>query len=161
MLTLVSGDVGHGGEDIGRVRGGTLNAVTVVDSTLASFRVDVEPLQVIVEINVSCTEVSSEEGSVRGEDSSNINAPSLAKRQTNTGKPLMEVRNNGAIQLVGDVLDSSVSLPLVSLSCFHSLTSPKNHATMYPKTMASFVSSSPGGAGIPVVAHKSPFHSSK
>ena len=39
-------------------------------------------------------------------------------------------------------------------------TSPRNQATRYPKTIASLVSWSSGGEGMPATFHKSLFHSS-
>lgn len=51
VLALVSSDMGYGGEDICCVCRTALYAVAVVDTSLASFCVAVEVLQVVVEIN--------------------------------------------------------------------------------------------------------------
>ncbi len=45
----------------------------MVDSSLSGFVVNVKVLQVVVEIDTSGTEVSSEQGSVGGEDSCDVN----------------------------------------------------------------------------------------
>jgi hypothetical protein len=59
MLALISGDMGHSGEDICTVCSTPFDAVAVVDATLSSFMIDVEVLQVVVEINGTCTEITT------------------------------------------------------------------------------------------------------
>jgi hypothetical protein len=51
MLALVCGDVGYGREDISGVRSGTLDAVTMVDTTLSCFSIAIKVLEVVVEID--------------------------------------------------------------------------------------------------------------
>jgi len=84
VLTLVGGNVRDGGKDIGGVRSSTLNTVSMVDTTLASFGVYIKPLQIVVEIYISGAEISSKESSVGREDRSHVNAPALAKRKGDT-----------------------------------------------------------------------------
>jgi hypothetical protein len=81
----------------------------------------------------------------------------LGQWNSDSGKPFVEVGNDGAARLISDELLASVFERTRLLA---KLTSPRNQATRYPKTMASFVSASPGGEGIPAVFHRSPFHSS-
>lgn len=50
MLTLVSCDVGNGGEDIAGMGGSSLDAVSMIDSALSSLGVNVKPLKVVVEV---------------------------------------------------------------------------------------------------------------
>lgn len=105
VLALVGGDVGDGGEDIAGMRRCSLDTIPVVDAAVPRLGVDVEVLQVIVEIDGAGAEVSSEEGSVRGEDGRDINAALLAQRQGHAGKPLVEVGDDGLVLLVGDILE--------------------------------------------------------
>ena len=65
MLRLVRRDVGHGREDVRTVRGRSLDAVSVVDSAFARFLVNVKVREVVVEVDRSSAEVSTEEGRVR------------------------------------------------------------------------------------------------
>lgn len=58
MFTFISSDVRNGREDISAVRRGTLNTVSMVDTALSGFVVDVEILEIVVEINGAGTEVS-------------------------------------------------------------------------------------------------------
>lgn len=50
----------------------------MVDSTLASFMVNIKVLQVVVEIHRASTQVSTEQSCVSSEDGSNINLPLAA-----------------------------------------------------------------------------------
>lgn len=81
MFRFVCGDVGDGSEDIARVCRGTLNAVSVIDTTSSSFRIHIEVLEVVIEIDGTGAEVSSEEGRVSRENRSNIDAALFAKRE--------------------------------------------------------------------------------
>lgn len=106
MLALKGGDVGDGGEDVAGVSSGTLNAVPVVDATLARFGIDIEVLEVVVEIDGAGAEISSEKRSVGRKDSGDVNPPLTAKRQTDTSEPLVEVRDNRNRPLAGRKLPS-------------------------------------------------------
>lgn len=94
MLRLVCSNVGNGGKDIAGVCGGALNAVSVVDTTLSSFRVNVKVLQVVVEIDGTSAQVSPEKSRVGGEDCGHINATLLAEREGDTRKPFVEMGND-------------------------------------------------------------------
>lgn len=83
------------GENICGMGGGSLNAVSVVDSTLSGFGVDIKVLQVVVEIDTSGAEVTSQKGCVGGEDGSDVNATLSTQWETDTSEPLVEMRNNG------------------------------------------------------------------
>jgi hypothetical protein len=104
VLRLEGGDVRDGGEDIAGVSGSSLNAVSVVDATLAGLGVDVKVLQVVVEVHGAGAEVSAEKGGVCGEDGRDINAALLAEWQGDTSKPLMKVSNDSLLPLVTDKL---------------------------------------------------------
>lgn len=60
MLGLVSGNVTDCSENVCAVSSSTLDAVTVIDTTLASLMIDIKVLQVVVEIDAAGTEVSTE-----------------------------------------------------------------------------------------------------
>lgn len=80
MLTLVCSNVRDCCKDIGRVCRSTLDAVPVVDTTLAGLGITVKVLKVVVEINRSSAQISSEESSMGGEDGGDIYSSLLAKR---------------------------------------------------------------------------------
>jgi hypothetical protein len=86
------------------MRSGTLNAVTMVDSTLSSLGIHVEKLEVIVEINRACAKVTPKEGSVSCEDSGYVNPPLSAKRESDTGEPLVEMRDHCFRSLIANEL---------------------------------------------------------
>jgi hypothetical protein len=66
VLGFVSSDVRYGGENVGTVGRRSFDAVPVVDTTLSCFLIDIEIGEVIVEIDRSSTEVTSEKSSVGG-----------------------------------------------------------------------------------------------
>lgn len=104
MLALVCSDVGHSGKNIGRMRSGAFDTVSVVDAALSSLGIHIEVLQVIVEIDGPCAQVAAEERGVGGEYGGNINSSLLAERQANTSKPLVELSNDCSLLLMVDVL---------------------------------------------------------
>lgn len=59
MLGFVGSDVRDSSKDVAAVGGGTLDAVAVVDTALASLVVDVKVAEVVIKVNGSSTEVSS------------------------------------------------------------------------------------------------------
>ena len=75
VLTFVGGDVADGGENIGAMCGCALDAVAMVDTSLAGLVIDVKVGQVVVKVDTACTEISAEKGSVRGEDGRDVNLP--------------------------------------------------------------------------------------
>lgn len=130
MLTLVGRDVGDGGEDIAGVGGSSFDAVTVVDTTLAGFRVYIEVLQVIVEIDGASAEVASQERGMGCEDGSHINLTLPAEGQSYTSQPFVEVRNDGFGRFMSDVLHLvSIEITSTAIPESSALTSPKNQAT--------------------------------
>jgi hypothetical protein len=104
MLRLESCDVRNSGENITSMCGSSLNTVSVVDTTLASFSIDIEPLQVVVKVHGAGAKVSAEKSSVCGKDRRDIDAAPLAEGQSNASKPLVEVGNNSLLLLVADEL---------------------------------------------------------
>ncbi len=59
-------------EHVGTMSGTPLDTITMIDSSFASFMVDIKVLKVVVEIDGSRTEVSTEEGSVSGENGGDV-----------------------------------------------------------------------------------------
>ena len=100
MLTLIGGNVGHGCKDICGVRSCTLDAVTVVNPSLSSLGIHIEVLKVVIKINGTSTEVTTEESSMGGEDRRNVNAPLPAEWETDTSKPFVEMRNDSFVLLM-------------------------------------------------------------
>jgi hypothetical protein len=118
MLRLVRRDVRNGGEDVGAVRRGPLDAVPVVDTTLARLVIDVKEGEVVVEVDGTGAEVTTEEGGVGGEDGRNVNVTLPAEGNTETSLPLVEVGDDGLRTLASRELqtyeeEQSISLFLV------------------------------------------------
>ena len=70
----------------------------MVNTTLAGFMVDVKVLQVVVKVDASRAEVSTEQSRVCGEDSGDVNLPLPAKRDRKSGLPFVEVGNNRLVK---------------------------------------------------------------
>lgn len=104
MLALVCGDMRNGGEDIGGVRSGALDAVSVVNASLSGFSIHIKVLEVIVEVDRASTEVATEKGGMRGENGGHVDAAPLAERYCYTCKPLVELDNDGPLLLMEDIL---------------------------------------------------------
>ena len=104
VLALVCGDMRHGREDIGAVRGGTLNAVPVVDTALSRFVVDIEVLEIVVEVDRAGTEITAEQGSMSGKHRCDIDVPLAQERDGETSLPLVEVGDHGLVELACDIL---------------------------------------------------------
>jgi hypothetical protein len=105
MLGFVGSNVGDSGKDVGTVGSTAFYAVAVVDTALASLVVDVKVLEVVVKVNGASAEVSSEKGSVCGEDSGDIDVSFAAERDGEAGLPLVEVCDDDLVELAGDVLE--------------------------------------------------------
>jgi len=104
MLGFVGSDVRDSSEDVATVGGGTFDAVAVVDTALASLVVDVKVAKVVVKVDGSSTEVSSEQSGVCREDSGDIDMALAAQGDAHTSKPLMEVCDHSGSLLMGDEL---------------------------------------------------------
>jgi hypothetical protein len=106
VLGFESSNVRDGSEDISAVGSRSFDTVSasqlsccqiierdvpVIDTPLSSLVINVKVLQVVVEINTSSTEVSSEESSVGGKDGSYVDMPFPAEGNGETGLPFVEV----------------------------------------------------------------------
>lgn len=99
MLRLVGGDVRDGGKDVGAVSSGSLDAVAVVDASLAGLVVDVKVGQIVVEVDGSRAEVATEKGGMGSEDGRYIDLPLAAERDGQAGQPFVKVSDDGALPL--------------------------------------------------------------
>ena len=52
----------------------------MVDSSFSSFRINIEPLEIIVEIDRAGAEISTKKGGMGGKDGSNIYSSFLGQR---------------------------------------------------------------------------------
>ena len=82
----------------------TLDAVAVVDATLAGLVVDIEGAEVVVEIDGAGAEVTAEQGGVGGEDGRDVDVTLAAERDTDSGKPFVEVGNHCRLSLMDNKL---------------------------------------------------------
>ena len=97
MLGLVGSDVGDRGEDICAVRGGALDAVPVVDAALASLMINVEVLEVVVEVDASGAQVTTEQGGVGCEDGGHVDVTFAEQGNCKTSLPFVEVSDDGSV----------------------------------------------------------------
>ena len=72
----------------------TFYAVSVIDSSLSSFMVDIKILQIVIEINGTGTEIAAEKGCMCREYSGDVDMSLTAKGYGDTCLPFMEVCNN-------------------------------------------------------------------
>ena len=72
----------------------------MIDTSLSGFVVNVKVLQVVVEINATSAEVSTEKGSVGGENGGNIDVPLSTQRDCETSLPFVEMGNDGLLSLM-------------------------------------------------------------
>jgi len=104
VLAFIGSDVGDGGEDVTRVGRRPLDAVPVVDTALAGLSINVEVLQVVVEVDRAGAQIPTQQCCMSCEDGGHINGTLPDQRQRNTGKPLVEVRNDCPLLLMADEL---------------------------------------------------------
>lgn len=131
MLRFVRGDVRNGGENVRTVGRGSLDAVSVIDSAFPGFLVDIEVCEVVVEIDGTGAEVSSEErrvgravgielavrfipASLSGrnapknvQDGGHVDVSLPAERNCESNLPLVEVGDDGLRALAGRELNES------------------------------------------------------
>src|SRR5258706_5446113 len=89
----------NSGEDVGTVSGGSLDAITMVDASLAGFVVYVEVGQVVVEVNRSRTKIATQKGRMSSENGGDIDVPFSAERNCESHLPFVEVRDDGGVKL--------------------------------------------------------------
>ena len=104
VFALVGGDVADGGEDVRGVGCGALDAVSVVDTTLSCFVIDVKVLEVVVEVHRASAEISSEQRRVGGEYGGDIYVPLATEWDCQACLPLVEVGDDGLVKLTSNIL---------------------------------------------------------
>ncbi len=67
----------------------------MVDTSLPSFMIDVKVLQIVVKVDASGTEISAQQGSMGGEDGSDVDMTFPTERDGETSLPFVEVGDNG------------------------------------------------------------------
>lgn len=125
--------MGDGGKDIGAVGSRAFDAISVVDTTLPRFVIDIEVLKIIVEVDGASAEVSAQECCMSCKDSGDIDVPLPAERNGDPGLPFVEVRNNCGMKLAREILkkgkNKKVSTNSGTLQEMGGHTSPRNQAT--------------------------------
>jgi hypothetical protein len=104
MLTLVRSYMRYSSKYIGTVCGGALDTVSVVDSALSGFVVDIEVLEVVVEVDGAGTEVSAKEGGVRREYGRYVDMTFATKGDSEASLPFVEVGDDGCVELARHIL---------------------------------------------------------
>lgn len=79
----------------------------MIDSSLSGFLVYIKVLEVVVEVDASGAEVSSEQGGVGGEDGRDVDVSLSAERNGETGLPLVEMSDDGRLGVVDGELKRS------------------------------------------------------
>lgn len=100
MFALIRGDMGYGGEDISTVCCRSFDAVSVIDTTFASFVIDIEVLEVVVEINRAGAEVSAEKSSVGREDGSYVKLTFPAEGDGESCLPFVEMSDDSTFRFM-------------------------------------------------------------
>lgn len=108
MFTLVSGNVGNGGEDIGTVGGGTFDTISMVNPSFSRFVIDVEILEVVVKVHGASAKIAPEKCCVCCEDGRDVNVPFTAKWNSEPSLPLVEVGDDSGCQLPRNILEMEV-----------------------------------------------------
>lgn len=116
MFTFVCCDVTDGGEYVSRVCSSSFDTITMVDSSFACFVIDVKELKVIVEIDGSSAEISSEEGGMSSENRCDVDSTFSAERECYSGEPFVEMCNDSFVSLVRN------KLKLAWLECWRYLS---------------------------------------
>lgn len=104
VLAFIGRDVRDRGEDVCRVRGSPLDAVSMINPPFAGLGVHIKVLQVVVEIDISGTKIPPEQRGMGGEDGGDVNFALFRQRQRHSCKPLMKLGNDGFVFLVRDIL---------------------------------------------------------
>jgi hypothetical protein len=106
MLTLVRSYMRYSSEYIGAVCSGALNTVSVVDSALSGFVVDIEVLEVVVEVDGAGTEVSTKECGMRREYGRYVDMTFPTKGDSEACLPFMEVGDDSCVKLARHILQN-------------------------------------------------------
>lgn len=103
---------------------GSLDTISMIDTTFPCLCVHVKILQVIVEIHRSGAEISPQERGMCSKYCSDIDSPLFGQWKSYTSQPFVKMGNNCLLSLVGDKLpENSLVEPLFNNSNF--LDSPR------------------------------------
>jgi hypothetical protein len=83
-----------GSENISGMCSCSFNAVTVINSSFASFMIDIEILQVVIKVDRARTQVPSEKSSVGSENCSDIDTAFPTEWKCNASEPFMEMNDD-------------------------------------------------------------------
>ena len=109
MLSLVRRDMAHSSEHISTMCSTSFDAVTMVDTTLSSFVINVEIGEVVVEVYAAGTEISTEERGVGCEYRCEVYVTFSAEGDCEACLPFVEVGDDGCVELMRDVLHYTIS----------------------------------------------------
>jgi len=104
VFALIGRNVGYGGENIRAVSSRSFDAISMVDSPLSSFVIDVKILKIVVEVDGAGTQVTTKKGCMCSKDSGNVDMTFATKGDCKTSLPLVEVGNDSGGQLPRDIL---------------------------------------------------------
>lgn len=104
MFGFIRSDVRNGGEYICAVCRGAFDAISVVDTTLSGFVIDVKVLKVVIKVNRAGTQVSAQKGRVCCEDRGNIDVPLPTERNGDPSLPFVEMCHDSGTDLPGKIL---------------------------------------------------------
>jgi len=104
MFGFIGSDVRNGGEDICAVCRGAFDAISVVDTTLSGFVINVKVLQVVVKVNRAGTQISAQKGRVCCEDRGDIDVSLPTERNGDPSLPFVEMCHDSGTELPGKIL---------------------------------------------------------
>ena len=104
MLRFVRGNMRHRRKHIRTMRRRTFYAIPMIDPALARLMIDIKVLKVVVEIDGTGTEVSTEESSVGCEDCRNVDVALSAEGDSEASLPFVEMGDNGLVESSRNVL---------------------------------------------------------
>jgi len=105
MFSFICSDVRDGGEDICTVCRGAFDAISVIDTTLSGFVINVKVLKVVVKVNGSSTQVSAQKGRVCRENRGDIDVPVPTERNGDPCLPFVEMCHDSGAELPRKILD--------------------------------------------------------
>jgi hypothetical protein len=93
-------------KDVGTVSSGTLDAVAMVYTAFSGFVV-VKVLEIVVEIDAACTEISAE-GRVSCKDGGDVNVMFVTKGNGKISLPFMKMHHDRKLKLSRNVLEKVI-----------------------------------------------------
>ena len=97
MLAFIGCNMAHSSKDVSAMGGSTLNAIAVIDATLASLSIAIKVLEIVVKVGIARTQIASQQCRVCRKDGGDGQFAFLDQRDRNTGLPFVEMRNDRRI----------------------------------------------------------------